>query len=105
MYSEDEIPDGCPPHLLVYGSEEALSSRLDRVYKTDSRKEMGRQITLMYRVQRFFKVMRGFHEVRVPPTNLHKLMVDANPCQGSLDLTGRHPQVCLSFRSETELPH
>ena len=69
MYYEDEVSDGHPPYLLAYGREEALSVRLDRVYKFEfenSQKEPG-EVTLTYRVQRFFRVMRGFHEVRVPP--------------------------------------
>lgn len=68
MYYEDEVSDGRPPYLLVYGSEEALSARLYKLESKDSQKEMGGEVMLTYRVQRFFRVMRGFHEVRRPPT-------------------------------------
>ena len=64
MYYEAEVSDR-PPYLLVYGSEEALSARLDRLYRVEGNQK--HSFTLAYRVRRFFRVMRGFHEVRVPP--------------------------------------
>jgi len=76
MYYEDEVSDGRPPYLLVYGREEALSARLDRVFKLefeDGQVETG-EVTLKYCVRRFFRVIRGFHEVRVISTDLQKLM-------------------------------